>query len=66
MAKTKVKPGKGEPDSDLGRGQGRNLIKYTLGGFISYYKSANIRNKIKHPFYFSYHFSPLITLYYNR
>ena len=65
MAKTKVKPAKGDPNEG-GRGQGRNLIKYTLGGFISYYKSANIRNKVKHPFYFSYHFHPLITLFYNR
>ena len=42
------------------------MIKYTLAGFISYYKSANIRNKIKHPFYFSYHFHQIIKLYYNR
>ena len=48
------------------RGQGQYMIKYSLAGFISYYKSANIRNKIKHPFYFSYHFHQIITLYYNR
>jgi hypothetical protein len=42
------------------------VIEYTLGGFARYYSSANIRNKIKHPFYFTYHFSSLLTLYYNR
>ena len=48
-----------------GRG-GKYLIEHTLNGFISYYKSANIRNKIKHPFYFCYHFHPLIRLFYNN
>lgn len=64
MAKAKLKPGKGDNADE--KGGGKQLIKYNLGGFIAYYKSANIRNKIKHPFYFSYHFYPYITLFYNR
>ena len=66
--KPKQKLTKAESQAQLesSRGMGKYMIKYSLAGFISYYKSANIRNKIKHPFYFSYHFHQLITLYYNR
>ncbi len=46
--------------------RGKYIIDYSLNGFVRYYSSANIRNKIKHPFYFAYHFAPLITFYYNR
>jgi len=53
MAKAKLKPGK---DNAEEKNMGKNLIRYSLSGFIAYYKSANIRNKIKHPFYFCYHF----------
>jgi hypothetical protein len=65
LSKPKAKQPKGEIVGEIERAQGKYLIKYTLSGFINYYKSANIRNKIKHPFYFSFHFNPLITLYYN-
>lgn len=64
--KPKIKQTRVESQGESERGQGKYLIKYTLAGFINYYKSANIRNKIKHPFYFSYHFNSLITLYFNR
>lgn len=46
--------------------RGKYIIDYSLNGFVRYYSSANIRNKIKHPFYFCYHFSPLLTFYFNK
>jgi hypothetical protein len=46
--------------------RGKYIIDYSLNGFVRYYSSANIRNKIKHPFYFCYHFAPLLTFYFNK
>lgn len=65
LKKEKGKAGRKQEGEEEKR-RGRYMIEYSLGGFIRYYSSANIRNKIKHPFYFSYHFHPLLTLYYNR
>ena len=65
MAKAKVK-GKGDTHGDSEKIMGKYSIKYNLNGFITYYKSANIRNKIRHPFYFSFHFHALLSLYYNK
>lgn len=33
---------------------------------MSFYGAANIRNKVKHPFYLAYHFNNIFTLYYNK
>lgn len=53
-----------EPDEEKRRG--KYSIEMSLNGFVRYYSSANIRNKIKHPFYFCYHFSNFMQLYYNK
>lgn len=37
----------------------------TLYGFIKYYTAANIRFKIKHPYYIGYHFHDVFDVYYN-
>lgn len=55
-----------EDDDEEGMKKGKYLIEYSLEGFIRYYSSANIRNKIKHPFYFCYHFAEVVTLYFNN
>lgn len=45
---------------------GHGVIGNTLEGLISYYTAANIRNKIKHPFFLALRFSECCSLYYNR
>ena len=37
----------------------------SIYGFIKYYTAANIRFKIKHPYYIGYHFSNVFDVYYN-
>lgn len=37
----------------------------TIYGFIKYYTAANIRFKIKHPYYIGYHFQNIFDIYYN-
>ena len=56
----------GEERGEEEKRRGKYIIDYSLNGFVRYYSSANIRNKIKHPFYFCFHFAPLLTLYFNR
>ena len=56
----------GEEKVEEGKKRGKYIIDYSLNGFVRYYSSANIRNKIKHPFYFCYHFHPLLTFYFNK
>ena len=45
---------------------GHGIITNNLEGLISYYTAANIRNKIKHPFFISIRFSQCCSLYYNK
>ena len=44
---------------------GHGVIGNNLEGLISYYTAANIRNKIKHPFFISIRFSDCCSLYFN-
>lgn len=37
----------------------------TINGFIKYYTAANIRFKLKHPYYIGYHFFSVFDVYYN-
>ena len=45
---------------------GHGIITNNLEGLISYYTAANIRNKIKHPFFIALRFSECCSLYYNK
>lgn len=46
--------------------KGPEIITNSLDGLISYYTAANIRNKVKHPFFIAIRFSECCSLYYNK
>lgn len=46
-------------------GGSKNAYPNSSDGFLEYFGAPNIRNKIKHPFYISYHFDKVFVLYRN-